>query len=412
MSVVGSWTIDTLGLHATIILGAWLQAAGTSLRVLGGFMDIEHEVSLTVLGQFIAATAMPFFINTPPLLSKTWFDTQERTTATAISVNANACGVAFVYLVAPLIVTSPAKTFEWNIIMAGACLAFAVVATGIFGFFQAPHRDSVPQQRCPDDEHDDGVEPEAKGYDWHQWVVAVRKKGFIITVFAFSVSECVLNGMSALLNKMLHPEGFSTRDIGFCGALFILMGLISSYFTCRIIDQRGNHGFVLNVCLGATVLSFSLYRFALYIPGQWDTFLALMLVGASVGPLQSILVELGVECAFPVSEATVSAIQQLCGNLLSSILVPAMSVLHRNFTEGKTAAQKSAWGVPLYASPDVQMGLMMLIVWVVFQFYDGDNLRSKSESRSNLRSQSESNISNSKFTPSPRKCEEMTHLIV
>lgn len=48
----------------------------------------------------------------------------------------------------------------------------------------------------------------------------------------------------------------------------------------------------------------------------------LIALGAMVGPVQPINAELAVEVAYPADENSIEALQQLCGNLFSALLVP------------------------------------------------------------------------------------------
>ena len=48
---------------------------------------------------------------------------------------------------------------------------------------------------------------------------------------------------------------------------------------------------------------------------------ALLALGALVGPVQPINAELAVEVAYPADENSIEALQQLCGNLFSALLV-------------------------------------------------------------------------------------------
>jgi FLVCR family MFS transporter 7 len=89
-----------------------------------------------------------------------------------------------------------------------------------------------------------------------------------------------------------------------------------------------------------------------------------MFVGLFLGPIQPIVLELGVECAFPTSEATVAALQQLSGNFLSAILVPGMSLLRRYNID-------SSGHVPIskfYACPEWIMVFLMLGTSICFWF--------------------------------------------
>lgn len=49
---------------------------------------------------------------------------------------------------------------------------------------------------------------------------------------------------------------------------------------------------------------------------------ALLGVGATLGPVQPINAELAVEATYPSDENAIESVQQLCGNLFSALLVP------------------------------------------------------------------------------------------
>ena len=54
----------------------------------------------------------------------------------------------------------------------------------------------------------------------------------------------------------------------------------------------------------------------------WLVLLSLLGVGATLGPVQPINAELAVEVTYPADENAIEAVQQLCGNLFSALLVP------------------------------------------------------------------------------------------
>jgi len=49
---------------------------------------------------------------------------------------------------------------------------------------------------------------------------------------------------------------------------------------------------------------------------------SLLSLGATAGPVQPINAELAVEVSYPADETSIEAVQQLCGNLFSALLVP------------------------------------------------------------------------------------------
>ncbi|GLE03683.1 hypothetical protein PINS_up012585 [Pythium insidiosum] len=340
-SFLGSWIMDKKGLRYGVLLGGVLQALGAGLRYAATFSSSTRvEASVTLLGQILASVAMPFMVNSPPVLSANWFPPSLRATSTSIAVNANAMGTAFIYLTAP----------------------FVVHSTGRPAAVEPPRRGRRRALGC-------GRLYEE--YDWKQWVNAFLHRGFWHTVWAFSVAECIVNAMSALLGKFLSTDGFSKSEIGLIGAAFIVSSLVGSQIISRYVDKRRNHQAALQVCLVLTGVSLAVFKGTLPVGNTWLTLSSLMIVGAFLGPLQPIVLELGVECAFPTSEATVAALQQLCGNFLSAILVPGLSVLRRTHTDASGHVPAKYF----YATPEWIMVALLAVTVFVFCFYDGEYKR-------------------------------------
>ncbi|GMF34880.1 unnamed protein product [Phytophthora fragariaefolia] len=173
-------------------------------------------------------------------------------------------------------------------------------------------------------------------YDWSQWTNAFKHRGSWHTVAIFSLAECLLNAMSALLGKFLRVAHFFKTEIGVVGASFIMSSLIGGQVVSQVIshyvDTKRNHKTTLQICLLMTVVA--LVAFRLVPKVEIDaTLVSLLLLEAVLGPIQPIVLELGVECAFPASEVTVAALQQLCGIFLSAIMVPCLSMLRRTHVD-------------------------------------------------------------------------------
>ncbi|KAG6956612.1 hypothetical protein JG688_00011340, partial [Phytophthora aleatoria] len=445
-SFVGSWIMDKKGL-------------------LG-------EAYATLLGQILASVAMPFMVNSPAVFSANWFPPQMRATSTSVAVNANAMGTAFVYLSAPFIVLSSTDVPNWN-------LYVALIATGAWVFalflFRSFPRTGVAQSIVSDVQLRDE-------YDWSQWATAFTHSGFWHTVVAFSVAECILNAMCALLGKFLSVAHFSKAQIGIVGSVFIISSLVGGQVISQYVDRKRNHKTALQLCLLLTAVAISSFRlvpkvnihatlvravllekqvqkpppsrpsrdsyekwfmlailsvlsavnqaicysyapistsvearwehqlhaetlitvfFISYIPtsfiGSWimdqkslaygvvlggllqaagaslryfacfldpvgELYVTLVgqLLASLAMPFMPIVLELGVECSYPTSEATVAAQQQLCGNLLSAIAVPGLSALQRMHTDGYGSLKD------FFVSPEGVMVLTTIATFIVF----------------------------------------------
>ena len=91
------------------------------------------------------------------------------------------------------------------------------------------------------------------------------------------------------------------------------------------VDKTKQYKDVTLACLSATlgllvVLGLA-FGFDLDMP-HYVVIMALLGLGATAGPVQPINAELAVEVSSPADETNIEAVQQLCGNLFSALLVP------------------------------------------------------------------------------------------
>ncbi|RHY97722.1 hypothetical protein DYB37_008088, partial [Aphanomyces astaci] len=310
---IGSWIMDHRGLRFGVVLGAGLQAAGASLRVVGDWIDPSYQLYFLFGGQMLAAVAMPFMVNSPPMLSALWFPPSQRAMATSVAVNCNQIGIALVYILCPLVVTSVTDIPNWTLLIAALSIAAFVVT--IFWF-----KSSVKFLNVDDD----------VSYDWHQWLSAFHHDGFFLTVFVFAVAETVTNVLSSLLNHILRADVFTK--------VHLISFLISFHVDNHLIPSHSS-----SVCMIVIVHN--------------DSYQCMWL--------------LGVECAHPTTEATVAALQQLCGNFLSAVLVPVLGSIQHAADEvhaQQAAGHVASYWMETFITPEV---VLSVLVFIVASFFCG-----------------------------------------
>jgi FLVCR family MFS transporter 7 len=379
--------MDRQGLAYGVLLGGVMQAVGASLRYFACSFETAAETRITLLGQVLASLAMPFMVNSPAVFSANWFPTSMRATSTNVAVNANNMGVALVYLTAPFIVHSSDDIPAWNFYV--AALAVASCTVGIFVFRSAPERET---------DEEDAAKPRLQDeYNWGQWSAAFSHTGFWHTLVAFSAAECVFNVVTAMLGKFLRGTNFSTAQIGLVGAAFIVSTLLGGQLVVHYVDKTRSHKTATQLCLVLTVVGLVAFRLVPKVD-ILATLASLLFLGAALGPLQPIVLELGVECAFPTSEATVAALQQLSGNFLSAIVVPGLSALQRTSFQGARETPLEVF----YSSPEWILVLITALTFVVFCFLYVCDSRASALSRANLYFASTSNGTHKRYAQESR----------
>ncbi|KAG6618731.1 Major facilitator Superfamily [Phytophthora cinnamomi] len=364
---IGSWIMDRKGLAYGVILGGVLQTLGTGLRYFACLFEPLDEVYVTLAGQTIASLAMPFMVNSPPLLSANWFPLSMRAASTSVALNANALGTALVYLTAPLIVRSGDDIPDWNLYLALLSLVSCVIAVVFFRSDPKARRNLSSASSSSSS---------TKTYDWSQWWTAFTHCGFWHTLVAFALAETIINAFSALLDKFMGVAPVSKTQIGIVGAAFIVSSLVGGQIISQQVDKKRNHKMASLISLLVTAVSIALFGL---IPKAeiHASLVCLLVLGAVLGAIQPIVLELGVECAFPTSEATVAALQQLCGNFLSAIAVSGLSALQRMSLDA-TGRESLKY---FFVSPEWIMVVVTIVTFGIFCFYNGKYKRYAHESK-------------------------------
>eukprot|EP01064_Diplonema_japonicum_P030330 TRINITY_DN5148_c0_g1_i1.p1 TRINITY_DN5148_c0_g1~~TRINITY_DN5148_c0_g1_i1.p1 ORF type:complete len:505 (+),score=70.23 TRINITY_DN5148_c0_g1_i1:40-1554(+) len=312
MSFIGSYAVDRYGLRTAMIGACLFQTLGTWVRWTAFYFG-SGERMVIFLGQCIASIGMCIFVNSPPRLSTAWFPASERTLSTNIAVNANAAGAAMAYFLGPFVVETIDDFPFYNLVLAMSCTLCLVLVVLLFR--------SHPDWHTPDivDE-----------YDWSQWTSVFKKKGFVTTLAVFAVSECVINTMSTLLAKLVRPNGFSRSEAGYLGAEFLIVCMLGGVIFGSFPHKWSLHTNLAKCMLACSVSMFVLKLMLTHPRGEpsLQIGVSVFFAGFFLGPLQATCNELGVECAFPVSENTVAALQQLVGNLVSALFIPFISYMH------------------------------------------------------------------------------------
>ena len=133
--------VAKFGLGKSIKGAAALMAAGCLLRS-GGFVGSDVPYSSIVAGTILVGAAQPFFQCTPPMLSATWFASNERATSTAVALNFNQIGIATAFLVGGSMATSVSGLHSYFGLIS---VVTTIVTVGTFLQFQ--NKPLIPPSR-------------------------------------------------------------------------------------------------------------------------------------------------------------------------------------------------------------------------------------------------------------------------
>jgi MFS family permease len=155
----------------------------------------------------------------------------------------------------------------------------------------------------------------------------LRSPAFYIVFVTFSTYVGFFNAFSSLLNQVLYPYGYSEDEAGICGAVLILVGLVSCAITSPVVDRT--HAYLLGIKLLCPLVAIS-YLALVWAP-QTRTIAAPYILSAVLGAgsfsLLPIALEYMVEITFPASPEVSSTICWVGGQIFGGVFIVVMNEL-------------------------------------------------------------------------------------
>jgi MFS family permease len=341
-------TVGRFGLEKAIKGAAALMATGCLLRSGFGFLTpILTSLGITtgvaaasggdalaaaglvpywslIAGTVMVGAAQPFFQCTPPMLSATWFGSNERATSTAIALNFNQIGIATAFLVGGGMATSDTGLASYFSLITLSC---AVVTAGTFLQFQ--NEPAIPPSSSE-------LEKRIKGEQEPPFIESVKKffatPGFSRPLAAFIMSISITNIVGAFIDEVMERGGITSQlNIDLAGAGFEFGILFGGIIIGGYVDKTKKYKSVTMACIVASILLLIPLGLTEHAIGQEPVLLVLALLGLgmSAGPIQPINAELAVDVTYPSDETAVESVQQIGGNLMSALLVPLIEISAR-----------------------------------------------------------------------------------
>ena len=258
-----------------------------------------------------------FFQCTPPMLSATWFASDERATATAVALNFNQIGIATAFLVGGSMATTAPGLASYFGLITAFCLA---VTVGTFIQFQ--NKPEVPPSSSE-------LEKLIEGEEEPPFVESVKRffatPGFSRPLAAFICSISITNIVGAFIDEVMERGGITDQlSIDLAGAGFELAILVGGIIIGGYVDRTKEYKTVTLACLLSTMFVLIPLGLTEHAIGKEPALLILALLGLGMaaGPVQPINAELAVDVTYPSDETAVESVQQIGGNLISALLVP------------------------------------------------------------------------------------------
>ncbi|KAI1314476.1 hypothetical protein EDD11_002139 [Mortierella claussenii] len=316
MSPVSGWMFEKKGIKKSLLFGATVQLVGALLRYLANFITSTPaspggRLALTLIGQIVAASAQPFFLNVPPKYAAVWFSENGRTTATMIGSVANALAAALAQLIIPVITTDGASMSTSVLV----CVILAVVA-----FIPV----LLMKERPPTPPSPSAAEALLETSEEPFWV-SLKKVGsnkqFLILMFLFGTFVGFFNAFSSLISEFTKPFGYKADEAGYFGAAMIVAGLVGAGIAGPVIDRNKQFKTLMKAMVPLATLFYIIFVFVV----RRDFFIGIIVVSALLGlfsfALLPVVLELGVECTYPVTPASSTSLLWGSGQFFAVIFL-------------------------------------------------------------------------------------------
>lgn len=344
LSFITTWMLDTLGLRPTMILGSWLNMAGSVVRVVGVLSYLPENTMFPVVmaGQTLCALAQPLVIFSPTKLAALWFPEHQRATANMIASMSNPLGLLFVNIFSPMILSRTNNLFMLLLIYAIPAIVICFLATvGI--------QKSVPPTPPSASADTSSSEPFLQGIK-----LLLTNKAYMILLVCFGSGIGIFTCFATLLEQILCVKGYSNDFAGLCGALFIVSGVIGAAFLGLFVDKTKLFTESIKISMCLTSLSCTAFAVVSQLEEQkviiGAVFALFGLFGFASYP---VAMELSVECSYPVGEATSAGLVFISGQIQSivyTMLLPALTTKLAHSPLSVCAAGDDAnlsWMVPV-----------------------------------------------------------------
>ncbi|KAF9907290.1 hypothetical protein BX616_000470 [Lobosporangium transversale] len=322
MSPVSGWMFEKVGIKKSLLFGASIQFIGALLRYIAHFITSTPDspggrVALTLVGQIIAASAQPFFLNVPPKYAAVWFSENGRTTATMIGSVANALAAALAQLIIPIITTDK-DSMSTSVLV---CVILAVVAF-IPVLFMSERPPTPPSPSAAEALLETSEEP-----FWVSLKKVGSNKQFLILMFLFGTFVGFFNAFSSLISQFSAPFGYTANEAGYFGAAMIVAGLVGAGISGPVIDRNKQYKTLLKTMVPLATLFYIIFVFVVRKDFLIGIVVASALLGLFSFSLLPIVLELGVECTYPVTPASSTSLLWGSGQFFAVIFLLVLGAL-------------------------------------------------------------------------------------
>lgn len=322
LSVPASWVFEKIGWYKTVAIAGIVLMVFTLLR---GFVGGSSYMALVITTTGIAIT-QPFIINAFGMISALWFPPSERGIANGWGMISTYLGVVMAQFGVPWIM----ETF--NLDIPGTLKVFGFLSIPMIMWFVIFSREKPPTP--PADE--EIIERVSFGEGMKQ---LIKNKKFICALLVFWLLQGVYFTLTTLMEPILQFFNGGGLDSMFVGTLGTIL-TFTAVVTTLVLPIASDHSKskkrkpIVLVCEVGTLVGLGLV-----ITGHTVGLQILMAccLGVFLTGVTPVVMVMGYEAAYPVSEGTTESLMQLGANGWGLICLLAVNGIFRGNHAGTLA---------------------------------------------------------------------------
>lgn len=322
LSVPASWVFEKIGWYKTVAIAGIVLMVFTLLR---GFVGGSSYMALVITTTGIAIT-QPFIINAFGMISALWFPPSERGIANGWGMISTYLGVVMAQFGVPWIM----ETF--NLDIPGTLKVFGFLSIPMILWFVIFSREKPPTP--PADE--EIIERVSFGEGMKQ---LIKNKKFICALLVFWLLQGVYFTLTTLMEPILQFFNDGGLDSMFVGTLGTIL-TFTAVVTTLVLPIASDHSKskkrkpIVLVCEVGTLVGLGLV-----ITGHTVGLQILMAccLGVFLTGVTPVVMVMGYEAAYPVSEGTTESLMQLGANGWGLICLLAVNGIFRGNHAGTLA---------------------------------------------------------------------------
>ncbi|KAG5508275.1 hypothetical protein JKF63_05531 [Porcisia hertigi] len=331
--IPGCYLYNKVGLRYGLIIGTGLNATASVIKFIAVWAP---KYPLLAIAQVLVAGGQILFLSLPTLVAGIWFPSNERTVATSVASLFSFFGMAVGMFYPPYVISLPDRNTqkEWGASIGSQC-AFSILVLTLTSLFVS----DKPKYR-PSVTSDDLYKLPLLNFLKSQ----LKDLNFLLLAAAFGLITGSMTAIAAVMEQLLRPFGIEETTT----AILAFTGILGGALNCALVGRFvGRTHYYKYTAIALATLSTSLLLVVVIgiktiqeTEGKMTLFYVLVpVIEFLVLPLVPVVMELGVELAYPCPETVPTTIVlgsmcffSLIGTVVFSLIIGVTPTVERTFS--------------------------------------------------------------------------------